>query len=128
MARVLIIEDCYEIRMMMRSFLIRKGHKIMDAKDGEKAFEHINTERPDVIVTDMKMPGKDGLDTIRELRKNGMDIPIIVATGYDEPFSEKEAQELGISRILTKPVSDTKLIEAVEDALKMSKASIDVQL
>jgi len=126
MARVLIIEDCYEIRMMMRSFLIRKGHRIVDAKDGEMAFEYINTERPDVIVTDMKMPGKDGLDTIRELRGHGMDIPIIVATGYDEPFSEREAQELGISRILTKPVSDTELIEAVEDALEKSKTSIDV--
>ena len=128
MARVLIIEDCYEIRMMMRSFLIRKGHKIIDAKDGERALEHINTERPDVIVTDMKMPGKDGLETIRELRKNGMDIPIIIATGYDEPFSEKEAQELGISKILIKPFSDIELIEAVEDALKISKAYIDVAL
>ncbi|MGA1792092.1 MAG: response regulator [bacterium] len=128
MARVLIIEDCYEIRMMMRSFLIRKGHKIVDAKDGEKALEHINTEHPEVIVTDLRMPGKDGLDTIRELRKNGMDIPIIVATGYDEPFSQKEAQEFGISKILTKPVSATELINAVEVALKISKASINVPL
>ena len=123
MAKVLVIEDCYEIRMMMRSFLIRKGHKIIDAKDGETAFEQIKKERPDIIVTDMKMPGKDGLDIIRELQRNSMDIPIIIATGYDEPFSREEAEELGISKILIKPVSDKELIEAVEDTLLVAKNS-----
>jgi CheY-like chemotaxis protein len=122
MSKVLIIEDMYEIRMMMRSFLIRKGHSVTDAKDGDEALQLIKRDLPDIIITDMLMPGKDGFETIREIQKNGLDLPIILVTGYNDPISQNRAIELGITKILTKPFQAHELTDAVEDSLKVSKS------
>ena len=102
MPKALIIEDTYDLRMIMRSFLIKKGYKVKDAKDGERGLHLIQKVTPDVIITDMLMPEKGGFDTIQEIRKNNLDIPIIIVTGCEDPMSQEMAQELGVSRILIK--------------------------
>ena len=121
MPKVLIIEDTYGLRMIMRSFLIKKGYKVKDAKDGERALQMIRNDTPDVIITDMLMPEKDGFDTIQEIRKNKRDIPIIIVTGLEDPMSQDMAQELGVSKILIKPFSEDDFIEAVEESLKIHR-------
>ncbi|MGA1865412.1 MAG: response regulator [bacterium] len=121
MSKVLIIEDMYEIRMMMRSFLSRKGHNVTDAKDGDEALQLIKEDLPDIIITDMLMPGKNGFDTIKEIQKNGLDLPVILISGYNDPISQNRALELGITKILTKPFQSRELIEAVEYSLKEGK-------
>ena len=122
MAKILVIEDMYEIRMMMRSFLIRRGHKVIDAKDGVEALQLIKNDSIDIIVTDMLMPGKSGFDIIREVQKNEMDVPIIMVTGYNDPVSQNKALELGVTKILAKPFSADDLIDAVEDSLKAKRS------
>lgn len=122
MSKVLIIEDMYEIRMMMRSFLIRKGYKVTDARDGDEALQFIKKDIPEVIITDMLMPGKDGFETIREIQKNGINVPVILITGYNDPISQNMALDLGITKILTKPFQARELIAAVEDSLRVSKS------
>jgi len=119
MAKILVIEDMFEIRMMIRSFLERKGHTVTDAQNGDEGLERLRIDTPDIIVTDLLMPGKDGLGTIKELRNKGLKTPIIIVTGYEEPISKADAQEYGITKILMKPFSSDELIKAVEDSLSM---------
>lgn len=122
MSKVLIIEDMFEIRMMMRSFLTRKGYNVIDAKNGDEALQILKNDHPDVIITDMLMPGKDGFETIREIQKNGLDLPVILVTGYNDPVSQNKANDLGIIKVLTKPFRAHELIGAVEDSLKLSRS------
>ncbi|MGA1843710.1 MAG: response regulator [bacterium] len=119
MAKILIIEDMFEIRMMIRSFLERKGHAVTDAQNGDEALERLSSDNPEVIITDLLMPGKDGLGTIKELRNKGLKTPIIIVTGYEEPISQEDAKQYGITKILMKPFSSDELVKAVEHSLGM---------
>ena len=122
MAKILIIEDMFEIRMMIRSFLERKGHTVTDAQNGDEALERLDMDNPEVIITDLLMPGKDGLGTIKELRNKGLKTPIIIVTGYEEPISHEDAKQYGITKILMKPFSSDELVKAVEESFAMRDA------
>ena len=120
MARVLVIDDEAPIRLLCRVNLEAAGMEIIEAEDGPSGLEAARSERPDVILLDVMMPGMDGWQVLEELlddeRTN--DIPIIFLTARAEVRDQARGLELGGVDYITKPFSPVDLAPLVEDLLE----------
>lgn len=122
MARILIIDDEEPVRAVFREILERAGYEVEDAMDGEQGIR-LHLENPaDVIITDIVMPGKEGLKTILELRRKAPGVQIIAISGggripADEYLSL--ASRFGAAHTLMKPVSPQQLLAAVASILEL---------
>lgn len=81
MARILVIDDVAGVRRSISALLRRSGHEPLEAADGAEGERIARTERPDLIVTDLLMPGADGLDTVERIRAAGVGCPVIAVSG-----------------------------------------------
>ena len=119
MARILLIEDHDYLRPLLRMSLETGGHEAAEARDGDEGLR-LYLERPaDVVVCDLFMPVKDGLETIRELRVVG-DVKIIAISGDGPPASSamlRVALGLGAVKALSKPVNGETLLAAIREVL-----------
>lgn len=86
---------------------------VLLAHDGREGYEKAVAEKPDIIVTDIRMPEMDGLEMIRELKKAGCSAEFIVLSGYAEFSYAKKAIELGVRDFITKPVDEKELSETI---------------
>ena len=120
MARILVIDDDGQVRGAIRRILERAGHTVLDAADGEAGIR-VYRERPaDLIITDIFMPERDGIETIQQLRREFPGVKIIAISGGDRTRSMdlgKDAELLGASRSLRKPFELTELLKAVSELL-----------
>ena len=120
MARILVIDDDGQVRGAIRRILERAGHTVLDAADGEAGIR-VYRERPaDLIITDIFMPERDGIETIQQLRREFPGVKIIAISGGDRTRTvdlRKDAELLGASRTLRKPFELTELLEAVSELL-----------
>jgi len=120
LALILIIEDEEEIRAMLKQVLEDSAYEVLDAPDGTRGVE-LYRERPaDLVITDMVMPGKNGMETILDLRLENPDVKIIAISGGanigPEPYLEV-AEGLGAVRVFTKPFRIEDLLEAIRRVL-----------
>ena len=121
--KVFLVEDEVIIRNAVKRSINweEEGYEFVgEASDGELAYPLILKEKPDILITDIRMPFMDGLELSRLIRAELPDIKIIILSGYDEFQYAKEAIKLGVTDYLLKPISSTKLL----DALKQVKQSI----
>ena len=81
MSRILIIEDEESIRKMLKKLFEISGHSVLEAPDGETGCQIYRNEKPDIIITDIFMPEKEGLETIKEIKRDFPDIKIIAISG-----------------------------------------------
>jgi len=120
MARILVIDDDAQVRGAVRRILERAGHTVEDVGDGNAGLR-AHRERPaDLIITDIFMPERDGIETIRELRRESPQVKIIAISGGDRTHTldlRKDAELLGASRALRKPFELAELLQAVRDVL-----------
>ena len=91
------------------------------ASNGEQALKLVDKEVPDVMVLDLKMPGIDGLEVLRRVRKTYPDVQVIMLTGHGSEKDEKEARRLGAFEYLQKPTEMDKLVETIKKAHKYKK-------
>jgi DNA-binding response OmpR family regulator len=120
MARILLIEDDVQLRKMLRQMLEREGYEILEAPDGTEGIKIYREEPTDIVITDIIMEGKDGIETIIELRRDFPELKIIAMSGGGriEPESYLNiAQKLGALQTLTKPFGRKELLEAVRKLL-----------
>lgn len=120
MAKVLVIDDDLLVRAMVRHMLEQAGYEVMDAEDGTVAVELCGQSPPDLVITDINMPGKDGWETIVALRGEYPDLKIIAISGGDQQqtsFNLSLSTRLGADRIFTKPVPKAELLAAVAELL-----------
>jgi DNA-binding response OmpR family regulator len=101
---VLIADDDRNIRRILKLGL-EQDYRCCLAEDGLQAVEYARAESPDLILTDIMMPRLNGWEAIREIRSIGLDVPIIVMTGFADSWSQAEAVELGVTDCLAKPFS-----------------------
>jgi YesN/AraC family two-component response regulator len=92
---------------------------IIYAKDGEEGLRFYKKENPDIIVTDISMPKKDGIEMIKEIRKENKEIPIIITTSHDEERYFLDAIDLGVDKFLIKPLKKEKLFDALEKVIEI---------
>ncbi|GIM45755.1 sporulation initiation phosphotransferase F [Collibacillus ludicampi] len=111
--KVLIVDDQYGIRVLLQEVLSKEGYTIFQAPSGQVALEIIANEKPDLVLLDMKIPGMDGLEILRRIRKIEPDTKVIMMTAYGELDLIKEATALGAITHFTKPFDIDELRMAV---------------
>lgn len=111
---ILVVEDdeIYRERLM-RAFRER-GMEVFGAEDGERALCVAAEESPDLVVADLKMPKRSGLEVLKELRKLDEDVRVVVLTGYGSIATAMEAVRLGATHYLTKPVDADEILAAFD--------------
>ena len=120
MAEILIIDDDEMMRLTLRNMLDRAGHSVREAADGYEGEAMWREHRPDLVITDLLMPAREGLETIKALRQEDKSIPIIAISGGGR-FGNADylaiAQTFGASAALRKPFKYRQLIGAVDSLL-----------
>lgn len=123
MARILVVEDDDLSREMVRELLGYAGHDVMEAPDGVVALHLLfhDKKRYDLVVTDLIMPKKDGMELIAEIRRDYPVIKIIAVTGGDESFPAssylRASKSMEADYVLSKPFRNNDLLKAVDEVL-----------
>jgi excisionase family DNA binding protein len=115
--RVLVVDDEASIRDLLAKTLALAEFDVDLAPDGRAALERLRIISYDLLITDLKMPGVDGLTVIREARRLKTDLPVIIITGFSNEASAIEAVNLGVSGYLTKPFRVPRVLAAAAKAL-----------
>jgi len=115
--RVLVVDDEAAIRDLLSKTLALAEDDVDMAPDGRTALERLRIIPYDLLITDLKMPGVDGLSVIREARRLKADLPVIIITGFSNEASAIEAVNLGVSGYLTKPFRVPRVLAAAAKAL-----------
>jgi two-component system, chemotaxis family, chemotaxis protein CheY len=121
MARILVIDDDESIRETVRRVLEAQGHSVRVVEDGEDGIDSIAESAPDLVITDIFMPGRDGIETLRETRKAFPKLKVIVMSGGDSSGLMNlldDAEMLGANRTLPKPFTPAELMRAVDGVLR----------
>lgn len=122
MAKILIIDDEEQVRLYLRKILEPEGHEIVEAGNGKVGLQLYREEPADLIITDIFMPEKEGLETIRELRRDYPEVKIIVISGGGNRLNLDVlpmARRFGALRALAKPFTRQDMLSAVRVALDL---------
>ena len=120
--RILVVDDEAGIRELVGTYLRKEGYRVYEAADGEDALERFRAEPPDLVVLDLRLPGIDGLDVLREMRRNSETF-VIVLTARAEEIDKLLGLELGADDYITKPFSPRELVARVRAVLRRSRPS-----
>jgi YesN/AraC family two-component response regulator len=121
MARVLIIEDEALVRDTLRQYLAKGGHEVLEAENGERGLEVFKASSPELVISDVHMPAKEGISTLCEIRELGPGTKIIMISGGGRSGSTDhldQARQLGAAATLRKPFRKAAILDAVERVLK----------
>ena len=119
---ILVVDDEPSIVDVLRYNLEKANFSVLVARDGEQALQLANARQPDLIVLDLMLPGIDGLEVCRSLRKED-NIPIIMLTARDEEIDRVVGLELGADDYVVKPFSTRELIARIKSVLRRAQAS-----
>lgn len=128
MAKILIVDDEADMRLALSNVLVEDGHTCEEAADGTAALAKIEHDAPDLVLLDIRMPGMDGVDILREIRKRGKTVPVIMVTGYGNVDSAVEVMQLGANHYLSKPFSNKDLLGTVRSVIDSPEDVREVQL
>ncbi len=120
--KVLVVDDDREIARTVRAYLEQGGFDVATAHDGRTALTAYRNERPDFIILDLMLPGMDGLDVAREIRRES-NVPIIMLTARVEEVDRLIGLELGADDYVTKPFSPRELVARVRTVLRRARGS-----
>ena len=115
--RILVVDDEASIRDLLSKTLALADYDVDVAPDGRSAVERLRMLAYDLLITDLKMPGMDGLGVIREARRLKADLPVIIITGFSTEASAIEAANLGVAGYLTKPFRVPRVLAVAAKAL-----------
>jgi DNA-binding response OmpR family regulator len=127
MATILIVDDEPKITRLVRDYLESSGFGVLTAGDGREALMRARTERPDLVILDLGLPGLDGLDVARSLRREG-DLPIIMLTARDDETDKLIGLELGADDYVTKPFSPRELVARVRAVLRRHDRNVSEEV
>jgi CheY-like chemotaxis protein len=113
----LVADDEPDLVAKSERLLLRLGHLSLRAHTGIEAMALIDREKPDLVVSDLRLPGADGLAVTRHARRHLPPIPVILITGYDSPEARRAASESGVEVYLAKPFSNAAFLDAVQRVL-----------
>ena len=122
-ARILVVDDEEMIRVLLTYMLAEEGYKVTTASDGQKAVELLERERFDLIITDMVMPGLNGISVLRAAKSIDPRRPVIVITGYPSVETVRRLVRLGADDYITKPFNVDMVKVTVVKLLEMRQAN-----
>jgi len=117
MTRVLVVEDEMKIARLVADYLEHAGFEVTVAGDGEAALASARGSRPDLVVLDLGLPGRDGLDVARELRRTSS-VPIVILTARGDETDRVVGLELGADDYVVKPFSPRELVARIRAVLR----------
>jgi DNA-binding response OmpR family regulator len=121
MTRILIIDDEPHILLMLKKMLEQSGYEVDLAANGVEGIELFRRSNADVVITDIIMPEKEGLETIREMRRIKQDLKIIAMSGGGKVSADNYleiAKIFGASRVISKPFTKSEMVSAVRELLE----------
>src|SRR5438445_1985341 len=124
MKTILVVDDEPKIVELARDYLEHAGFAVRTAADGRAALDVARREHPDLIVLDLGLPGLDGVDVTRQLRRDS-NLPVIMLTAGDDELDKLLGLELGADDYLTKPCSPRELVARVRAVLRRADASAE---
>ncbi|MDR7416422.1 MAG: response regulator transcription factor [Armatimonadota bacterium] len=124
MVRVLVVDDDETILDLLRSYLSREGFEVQVARDGEEALRIARASGPDVVVLDVLLPGLDGLEVLRRLRREAGPY-VILLTAKTEEADRVVGLELGADDYVTKPFSPRELVARIRAVLRRGRARVE---
>lgn len=122
-ARILVIEDDYQVAEMLLRQLSEAGYEVAHAADGNRGLELAKSDRYDLVILDLILPGKGGTDICKDLRKNGCASRILMLTSRSEEFDKVLGLELGADDYVTKPFSPRELVARTKALLRRDEKS-----
>jgi DNA-binding response OmpR family regulator len=117
---VLIVDDEPQLIRVLRSYLEQSGFRVISAARGDEALHQFHSQRPDLVVLDLNLPGMDGLDVAREIRREGR-TPILMLTARVEEADRLVGLELGADDYVTKPFSPREVVARVKAILRRTQ-------
>jgi class 3 adenylate cyclase len=129
-ATLLIVDDIEENREILCRFLQTRGYRVVEAGSGEEALRRVETERVDLVVLDVMMPGLSGIEVLERLRRRyePTRLPVIMATAKDRPEDIVQALSMGANDYIAKPVDLTVLLARAETQLAIKRLTEELEL
>jgi DNA-binding response OmpR family regulator len=122
MARILVVDDEPHILEVVRAYLVRDGHDVSTASDGDSALALALEDAPDLIVLDVMLPGRSGFEVLRGLRGAGSTAAVVMLTARDDVIDRVAGLEIGADDYVTKPFEPRELVARVSAVLRRSSA------
>jgi len=119
MQRILIIDDEKDVVDMLSEFFIVRGYAVSRAYDGEDGIKKFDSDNPDIVICDIKMPRKDGFAFLKEIRSSRKWVPVIIVSALSEPVDIMKGYAFEADYYITKPVD-------LEEALKVLKIMLSL--
>ena len=120
MKKVLVVDDDPNIVEVLRLYFDKDGYAVISCLSGDRALETFQTSQPDLVVLDLMLPGKDGYDICREIRKTS-DVPIIMLTARSDTLDKVVGLELGADDYVPKPFEPKELLARVKAVLRRTE-------
>lgn len=121
MVKLLVIDDEQDVCNFIKSFFSLRGFEVFMALNGEEAIKIIETEDPLIVLQDIRMPGIDGIETLRRIKKVRPNDRVIMVTCVDDIDKMERAKELGADGYITKPLVLDELVKSVMEAVPKLK-------
>ena len=121
---ILVVDDEPDIRDLVQEILIDEGYQVRVAEDTNAARQHASTQKPDLVLLDIWMPGEDGISLLKDWQNNGgIDCPVVMMSGHGTVETAVEATRLGAYDFIEKPLTMAKLLVSVKRALESAQQS-----
>jgi two-component system response regulator MprA len=124
--KILVVDDERAVRESLRRALVLEGYEVDLAEDGEEALERIGRAEPDAVILDVLMPGLDGLEVSRRIRRGGSRLPILMLTARDAIQNRVEGLDAGADDYVTKPFALEELLARVRALLRRATGGEEV--
>ena len=118
MSSILIVEDDITFGMMLKTWLGKKGFEVSSVSNIARARKHIESQNVDLVLSDLRLPDHEGIDLLEWMNEQGMDIPLIIMTGYADIQSAVQAMKLGARDYIAKPVNPEELLKKISECLQ----------
>lgn len=115
---ILLVDDDPEFRRAMKRMFEKSDYQITAAADGQEALDALSNETFDLIISDLRMPNLDGMELMGELRRQGLETPIIFLTAYGEVESYMDLMNLGAFEYVNKPVKGQEILDIARRAIE----------
>ncbi len=117
MTKILVVDDETALCEMIYIFLSRCGYEVLTASSGDEALQKVKDDEPSLMLLDIKMPGLDGLETLRRIKQQGYCTTVIMMTAVADQNVKQKALDLGADDYIIKPVDLRDLQQSVQDAI-----------
>lgn len=121
LANILVVDDQLGVRRLLYETFREEQHEVVMAANGKEALKNLEDFKPDLILMDMKMPGMNGIDTLRQIRSFNKEVGVIMMTAYGDAQNMEQARELGVLHYMSKPFDLFELRDHVREILAQNQ-------